>query len=306
MRSNSLRRRNYHQANNIYPNRYLYIYIGPSVLLLVGLCLFPLLVLIYNSFTDLSLISKETHFVGFDNFVNLVTSAAFWNNFKTTLVYVFFAVSLEMILGFILALLFQIKLPFKRVFRTLIILPMVTAPVAMSFLWSIIYNPKMGILNYLLSLLNLPPQLWASDPKTALFSIILVDIWMNTPFVFLILASGMAALPNDLFEAGMVDGMNFFQGMRKILYPLLSPVIFITFLFRLVDTFKVFDLIFVLTGGGPGTATETVNISIYKTAFHYSKIGPASAQALLLYVLVFIMSIYIVKRGNISFSNKGD
>lgn len=289
-------------TNNIYPNRYLYLYLSPAVILLVSLCLFPLFVLIYNAFTDMSLVKPTTHFVGLENFRQLLTSPDFWRRAKTTAIYVVSAVSVEMVLGFIIALLFQIRLWQKRILRMLIILPMVAAPVAMCFLWSIMYNPKMGILNYLLSLLHIPAQMWASSPKTALFSVLLVEVWMNTPFVFLLLSSGMTALPHELFEAAMVDGADFWQLLRKILLPLLSPVITIAFLFRLMDAFKVFDIIYVLTGGGPGTATETINISIYQTAFQYSRIGPASAQALVLYVFIFFMSYFIVKRGNVGFN----
>ena len=271
------------------------------MVMLVALCAFPLLVLIYNSFTDMSMVKPVTNFVGLRNFRKLLTNPDFWNRFVTTMKYVVSAVVIEMVLGFAIALLFQIKLRAKKLLRLIIIIPMVAAPVAMCFLWTIMFNPKMGVLNYLLSLVNISPQMWTSSPDTALFSVILVEIWMNTPFVFLLVSSGMTALPQELFEAAVMDGAGFWQMLRKMLLPLLSPVLSIAFLFRLQDSFKVFDIISVLTGGGPGTATETLNISIYKTAFQYSRIGSASAQALLLYIFVFAMSYFIIKRGNIGF-----
>ncbi|MBQ8217861.1 MAG: sugar ABC transporter permease [Oscillospiraceae bacterium] len=301
MKKNALKRSENYHANNIYPNKYLYYYLTPAVVMLVALCAFPLLVLIYNSFTDMSMVKPVTNFVGLRNFRKLLTNPDFWNRFVTTMKYVVSAVVIEMVLGFTIALLFQIKLRAKKLLRLIIIIPMVAAPVAMCFLWTIMFNPKMGILNYLLSLINIPPQMWTSSPDTALFSVILVEIWMNTPFVFLLVSSGMTALPQELFEAAVMDGAGFWQMLRKMLLPLLSPVLSIAFLFRLQDSFKVFDIIYVLTGGGPGTATETMNISIYKTAFQYSRIGSASAQALLLYIFVFAMSYFIIKRGNIGF-----
>lgn len=301
MKKNALKRSENYHANNIYPNKYLYYYLTPAVVMLVALCAFPLLVLIYNSFTDMSMVKPVTNFVGLRNFRKLLTNPDFWNRFVTTMKYVVSAVVIEMVLGFTIALLFQIKLRAKKILRLIIIIPMVAAPVAMCFLWTIMFNPKMGVLNYLLSLINIPPQMWTSSPDTALFSVILVEIWMNTPFVFLLVSSGMTALPQELFEAAVMDGAGFWQMLRKMLLPLLSPVLSIAFLFRLQDSFKVFDIIYVLTGGGPGTATETMNISIYKTAFQYSRIGSASAQALLLYIFVFAMSYFIIKRGNIGF-----
>lgn len=301
MKKNALKRSENYHANNIYPNKYLYYYLTPAVVMLVALCAFPLLVLIYNSFTDMSMVKPVTNFVGLRNFRKLLTNPDFWNRFVTTMKYVVSAVVIEMVLGFAIALLFQIKLRAKKLLRLIIIIPMVAAPVAMCFLWTIMFNPKMGVLNYLLSLVNISPQMWTSSPDTALFSVILVEIWMNTPFVFLLVSSGMTALPQELFEAAVMDGAGFWQMLRKMLLPLLSPVLSIAFLFRLQDSFKVFDIIYVLTGGGPGTATETMNISIYKTAFQYSRIGSASAQALLLYIFVFAMSYFIIKRGNIGF-----
>lgn len=288
------------RGNNIYPNRYAVLYILPAVLFMICLCLFPVLVLIANSFTDLTMVGKEVHFVGLKNFKEILSSQDFYRQFGLTLIYVAASVLTEMVLGFFLALMFQVSVPLKRLARTLMILPMVATPVAMCFLWSIMYNPKMGILNYLLSLFGIGPQLWVSSPGTAIWSIILVDIWMNTPFVFLIFSSGMTALPQDPFEAAIVDGAGSWTLIRSILLPTIKPIFTVVLMFRVIDAFKVFDLIYVLTGGGPGNATETVNIAVYFSAFRYYKMGHASAMALIMYIFVFLLSVVVVKKGKLS------
>lgn len=292
------------RGNNIYPNRYAFIYIVPAVVIMLCLCLFPVLVLIYNSFTDLTLVSQDTSFVGLKNFTTILSGPDFYRQFGRTLWFVAAAVGAELVLGFFLAMLFQVAIPFKRVGRTLMILPMVATPVAMSFLWSIMFNPKLGVLNYLLGLAGIPAQLWASAPETALWSIILVDVWMNTPFVFLIFSAGMAALPQDPFEAAIVDGAGFWQTVRHVLLPTIKPVFTVVLMFRVIDSFKVFDLIYALTGGGPGVSTETVNLAVYFKAFKYYRMGEASALALIMYIFVFALSVVIVKRGQLTIVEK--
>lgn len=289
------------RGNNIYPNWYAYLYIVPAVIAMICMCIFPVIVLFYNSFTNYSLIRPTTNFIGFANYVELFSSYKFYDACVITLKYVAIAVACEMVLGFIFALLFQVRFPIKKIARTVIVLPMVATPIAMCYLWSFMFNPKMGILNYLLSLVGIPAQLWAADPSTALASILMIDIWMQTPFVFLIFSSGMSALAQDYFEAALVDGASFWQMLRNILFPLIKPIITIVLMFRLIDAFKVFDLIFTITAGGPGRATTTLNILIYLNAFDYNRMGYASALAVIMWMFIMMLSVVLVKKGGLDF-----
>lgn len=181
------------------------------------------------------------------------------------------------------------------------ILPMVASPIAVSFLWTIMLHPTSGVVNYLLEMMHLPTSLWISSSKTALASVIMVDVWKNTPYVFLIFSSAMTAMPHDLFEAAVVDGASFWQMIHRILLPLLKPVFTVVLMLKLVDGLKAFDLLYSMTSGGPVTATQTVNVMIYKSAFVRYEMGLASAQAVILYIIIFAVATFIVRIGGMNF-----
>ena len=288
--------------SNIYPNHYALVYLGPATLLMIGMCLFPVLVLFYNAFTDFSLLRPMTRFVGFRNFERiLLKNPDYLQSLGRTVIYASCTVTLQIIIGFFLALIFQVRMPFRRTTRSIMILPMVASPIAVSFLWTIMLHPTSGVVNYLLQLVNLPTSLWISSSKTALASVIMVDVWKNTPYVFLIFSSAMTAMPHDLFEASVVDGASFVQTIRHILLPLLKPVFTVVLMLKLVDGLKAFDLLYSMTSGGPITATQTVNVMIYKSAFVRYEMGLASAQAVILYIIIFTVATFIVRVGGMNF-----
>lgn len=290
------------RMNPIYPNHYAYIYIMPAVVLMILMCVFPVGVLIWNSFTNYSLIEPDTQFVGLKNYIRILQTIDFYKALGRSLVYSLGTVTCQIVGGFILALLYQVQFRGKKLLRSIMLIPMVAAPVAIAFLWSIIFNPSTGILNYLLGLIGIPPQMWTSAVDTALPSIILVDVWQNTPFVFLIFSSAMVAMPEDVFEAAIVDGADFLQSLKYILIPLMRPVFVTVLLLRTVDSLKAFDLIYTLTAGGPGTATQTINILVYLKGFSYFEMGEASAMAFIMYIIIFIVAGFIIKKGNIGFN----
>ena len=290
------------RGNNLYANRYGYIYILPGVIILALITLAPFVYDLYLSLTDRYLASSEpAKFVGLMNYVNIFKDKSFWSSVLITAIYVFLAVFIELVLGFIIALLFQIEFKGKKIVRSAILLPMVATPIAIAFMWRIMYNPNIGIINYLLGLINIRGIEWVSSQDTALISVILVDIWQWTPFMFLILSSGISALPNDPFEAAIVDGASFTQILRHVMFPLLKPIITIGLVFRLVDSFKTFDTIYVLTGGGPGTATETLNIQVFLNAFKYLKMGHACALSIIMIIIIIFVCNFVVKRGELNF-----
>lgn len=288
--------------NNLYDRKYGYIYILPSIIILALITLGPFIYDVVLSLTDRNLVSTQPpKFVGIQNYVDIIISIDFWVAAFKTIKYVFFAVFIELFLGFIMALLFQIEFSGKKIIRSLIILPMVATPIAIAFMWRIMYNPNIGIINYFLSLININGIEWVSRESTALTSVIIVDVWQWTPFMFLILSAGISALPLDPFEAAIVDGASFIQIIRHVMVPLLKPIITIGIVFRLVDSFKAFDTIYILTGGGPGTATETLNIQAFLNAFKFLNMGYACAIAIIFIVIIIFICNLVVKKGDMNF-----
>ena len=288
-------------SKNLYPKKYAYIYILPGVLVLALLTLVPFFYNVYLGMTDYTPFKPgQTKFIFLENYWNLLSSRAFYEMLIRTLTYVICAVSIEFFLGFGLALLFQADFRYKRLLRSIIILPMVATPIAVSYLFKIMYNPKSGVLNYFLSLFGIRGIEWTSSHSFAMMSVILVDVWQWTPYIFIILCSGIAALPCDPFEAAIVDGATFWQSIRRVMVPLLKPIITIALVLRTVDALKTFDTIFVLTGGGPGVATETINIRIFLDAFKYMYMGQASALGMVMIVLVGVICNFMVKKGGMN------
>jgi multiple sugar transport system permease protein len=289
---------------NLYPNRYLYPYLLPALLVLLLLGMAPFIYNIGLSFTDRYLASMEDpNFIGFANYAGNLSDPAFWDAARHTLVYVVVTVAVEFALGLFLAIIFQLNFTGKRVIRSIILIPMIAAPIAISFMWRIILNPNMGVLNYLLGFLGIDDVLWTADPNMAMFTIIMVDIWQWTPFVFIIMSSGIAALPSNPFEACLIDGGSFWQAFRYVMLPLLRPIILITLIFRLVDSIKAFDTIFIITAGGPGTATETLNLQTYLTAFKYFRVGYAAALSIIVLLIIIIVTNILAKKADLNFDN---
>ncbi len=285
---------------SLYHKKYGYIFILPGVIVLALITLGPFFYDVYLSLTDRYLASADpTQFIGLKNYLYIFKNMSFWKATFITLQYVFITVILEVLIGFTMAILFQLGFRGKKILRSMILLPMVTTPIAIAFMWRIIYNPTLGILNYLLSLLKIEGILWVSDPKTSLASVILVDIWQWTPFTFLVFSAGIATLPLDPFEAAIVDGAGFFQMVIYIMLPILKPIIAIIVLFRIVDSFKTFDIIYVLTGGGPGVTTETLNIHTYLNAFKFLKMGYACALSIILIIIIIFICSFVVKIGEL-------
>ena len=210
----------------------------------------------------------------------------FWNSLRITLIFVISVVSIEFLLGLGIALSLCVKVPGQRVFRSLLIIPMMIAPVVVALMWVLIVYPGRSILNYLLSFLCIGRYEWLGDRRLALFILILVDVWQWTPFMMLVLLSGLLALPVEPYEAAKVDGANSWQIFRYLTVPLLKPTILVSLLIRSIDAFRIFDKVFVITQGGPGNSTMTLSMLIYNTAFKSMDMGKAAALS---WVLIVIM-----------------
>jgi multiple sugar transport system permease protein len=199
-----------------------------------------------------------------------------------------------MLCGLGLALLLNSDIRGRRIFVSFLLIPLVMPPIVISLSWKMMYDYGWGVVNYLLSLLGLEPVYWLSDPAIALYAIIFTDVWHLTPFVMLIFLAGLQSLPTEPYEAAQIDGASHWQVFRDVTLPLLRPTILVVLLLRTIDGSKVFDKVFVMTGGGPGTATETLITHIYRNAFRGLDLGYAAAMSfMMLIVLAVLGTIYI-------------
>ena len=280
-----------------------YLLLIPTMAILLLFTVYPLGYSIFLSLHswDLGAPKEMMKWVGFSNFSRAFTDINFWMSLKNTLIFVVFAVLGEFVLGFSLALLVVKRKnnPFARlitVIRPLILLPMIVTPVVVGLMWRLLYNYELGMVNYFLGFFGIGPQSWLTNLKIVLPVVILTDIWEWTPFMFLIFMSGLSALPAAPLESAKVDGASFFQVIRHITLPLLSPLILVAVMIRGIDVIRIFDLVYVMTAGGPGNATETMSLFGYREAFMKSSLGYGSAVALILTIFVTAAGMFAVRR----------
>ena len=267
------------------------IFIVPAIVWILAFTVFPLLYAIYTTLFSFRF-GKINQFVGFGNFVRLWTDQNLHGALWITLIFVTATVALEMAFGFGLALLFNREIRGKNVFRAIMTLPLFATPVAMGFLGITLYYEVNGPINTLISFLGGEGIPWLSSPTWAPISVMIIDIWQWTPFVFLVALAGLQGLPEDLYEAAKVDGGSGWQLLRYIILPLMTPILWLILLLRLVEAFKVFDIPASLTLGGPGRATEVYSLFTYRTSLRFFDHGFAAAQGfLLLFIVMFIVSL---------------
>jgi multiple sugar transport system permease protein len=269
----------------------------PALIIALGLFLYPLLELFYLSLTRWSLISQEPRtFIGFANFARaFFQDDHFWRAVWLMLYFGLGALTGQFALGFALAMLLNREFRGESVVRMFLLFPIIATPVAMSLVWVMILNPMMGIMNYLLSLVGLPPGEWASSPTAVMPTLIMVDIWHWTPFMMLVLLAGLKNLPKDPYEAAMIDGASRSQVFFKITLPLMQPYIILVVILRLINNLKVFDEIFVISRGGPMRASETLNLMIYHQAFSALNYGYACALGVFLLLVILTISLAVFK-----------
>ncbi len=281
------------------------LFIWPTLIILIAFNVFPLFYSLFLSFTDYSAVAaKAPEWIGFENFERVLFSETMWEAFSITGRYVVLSVGLELILGFALALFLREQFAGSGIVTTLILIPMMLSPVIVGLFWKLMYNPAYGYFNYLLGFSNpaLAPDWlasrWAGEamPGLALWAVIIVDVWMWTPFVALLIYSGLKAIPDYLYEAAVIDRASSWFQFRRITLPQVAPLMLIAVLFRTIEAFtKSFDLVMGMTGGGPGGQTEVVAIRIYQQAFlGQFQTGRSSALAyMVLIVIIAISNIYI-------------
>jgi multiple sugar transport system permease protein len=273
----------------------------PALTILAGLTLFPTIYMFSAAFQKVSPDpSVPRQFVGLDNFARMLTDQQFHIGLKNTLVFTFSAVTIEFLLGLGLALLFDKYLRRWNFLKTLLMIPMMLPPIAVAITWKLIYQPQFGVLNELMFRLGLPLQAWAGDVDLAMFTVVLADVWEWTPFIFLLMLAGLASLPAEPYEAAEIDGASAWRQFWDLTLPFLKPVIAIALLLRFMDALRLFDLVFILTAGGPADATKVLSLYIYQVGFRFVDIGYAAALSLAVMFATVGFSTWFIKRMRIS------
>jgi multiple sugar transport system permease protein len=265
--------------------------VAPTLLFLVAIVIIPMIFLVVTSLYRQNLFQvTPPRYVGIDNFYYLFRSARFQTAVVRMFAYAAVALTAEMVIGFLLAAwVYRLRdLPGMGIIRTILTTPILVAPVVAAVMWRFMYQPDFGIFNTLFSAIGLPRIGWLSDPSLALFSVAMIDIWQWTPFVFLIVLSGMYAIPRNLFEASELDGATTLRTILFITIPLLKRVLLIVLLLRAIDLFRAFETIVATTQGGPGAATYTLPVMIWETAFVNFQMGDAAATSIVLLAIVSI------------------
>ncbi len=267
-----------------------WLFLTPTMIFLGITALMPLLYSIYLSFfrMKLNLPNQAVRFVGFDNYLKMLGDQLLHTSTGNTLFFAIISVLLETVLGLMVAMAICSDKRWARIVTSIFMIPMIMAPVAIGTLWRMMLDASTGIVNYALNLLGIQSVTWLSNPTTAMWSVIFVNVWQLTPWVTVICAAGLKALPGDCLQAGLVDGANPRQIFWRIVLPLLKPLLVIVLMIRFIDAFKVFDTVYVMTNGGPGSATEMLPNYIYKQGLKYFDAGYAAALAI---VFVLVMTL---------------
>jgi multiple sugar transport system permease protein len=272
------------------------LFIAPALALLLFLTIFPLLWALSLSFTDFSATSSlPWGWVGFHNYVDVLTDSAIHRQALITAIFVVGAVVVETTLGFAIAYLISRRIRGQGLITTLFLVPMMLAPIVVGLFWRFMLDSQFGVVNSILGSLGLGEPLWLADPTLALLALIVVDAWQWTPFIMLIALAGLTAVPRYLYEAAEIDRASEWFKFSRITLPLVWPLLLIGILFRAIEAFRMFDLVYILTGGGPGDSTETLSYSVYKVAFLGFDTGRASAYGLLMVLVVFALAQLLIR-----------
>ena len=268
----------------------------PAIVFVAMLMVFPVLYTLYLSFTNWNLTSgAPMSFVGFRSYARVLSEPRFLHALGRTFAFTAAAVAIEGLLGVTAALMLNRAFVGKSVAKLLLLLPLVATPVAVGIVFNLFYDPTIGLLNFVLQSFGLPPGLWVTHQKTVLASLVLVDIWQWTPMITLIVLAGLAGLPEEPVEAARIDGASEWQIIRWVTIPMVMPVILTALILRLIDALKTFDIIFAMTGGGPGYASETLNIMGFKYSFEYFRMGQSAVVLVVLFLVVFTCSLGIMR-----------
>jgi len=267
----------------------------PALLVCIGI-LIPFFTAVYYSMMRFRLnLPMLKGFIWFDNYIAFLSDGAFWNTISISLIYAFVTVTGELVLGLGIALLLQRPTRLNNAVSIMLLLPLMTAPALAALMWKLMTNPNFGILSYLVSLLGFHNFKWASDPSTALLTVVLVDVWVYTPFIMILLLAGLRSLPKQPFEAAALDGVPRSFVFFRITLPMLMPYIITATLFRLLDSIQQFDIIYSMTQGGPGDTLMVFQVQSYLEFFQYTNVGRSAALLIVLWAITYALSNLFIK-----------
>ncbi len=273
-----------------------YIFLFPGLFVLIGILIFPIIFTIRLSLSGWNSYTPEMNFIGITNYIRLFTDdPRFWESFFRLSFLSVTTVILQYIIGFALALIVWREIKFKRFFRVIFLIPMMTTPVIMTVIWRTFFHESLGPVNDLLGHIGIGTILWLSDPVIAKFTVIIVEVWQWTPFMFLLLLAGLLSLPKEPFLAAAIDGASTFRKFVYVTFPLMAPISIGAIIIRLIEASKIMDTVFVLTSGGPGTATETSSFYIYIKGLREFQMGYAATLSFT-YLVIMIISLTIIAK----------
>ncbi len=271
-----------------------WIVLSPSLLIIAGIILYPLLFSLVASFTTYGFLNPNfNQFVGLDDYLSILQDIYFWNSLWVIFKFVVVVVCLEFTLGFGIAFLLNRKIKAKGLFYTILTIPMVMAPVAVALIWRVFLHPELGIMNYFLSRLGIHAVNWLGSGRVAFWTLIMVDIWQQISFMILVLLAGLVSLPIDPFEAAEIDGASSLQKLFHITLPLMRPVIVVALLIRVIFGFRTFDLVYILTRGGPGVSTDVMSYYIYRRTFMGLNLAESSAASYIVLAFTMVLIIFL-------------
>jgi multiple sugar transport system permease protein len=271
--------------------RQAFAYPAPAVVTLFLIVIIPIVFNLYLAFNKWTIGLGQPRFIGLGNFIELLSDERVLNGVKVMIYFSGLSLSLEMVLGLLIAVYFNRQFKGSEIVQAIYILPFAATPVAVALIWRIMLNPEIGVMNYLLRSVGLPGSLWVSSPLTVIPALVMVDVWKWTPMITLIVLAGLKSLPHEPYEAARVDGANALQIFWYITLPLIRPVLIAALMLRSLDNLKEFDIIYTITQGGPGIASETLYLYSYNVGFSFFKAGYGSALMVVVFLIVLVFNV---------------
>ncbi|MFD0693808.1 carbohydrate ABC transporter permease [Paenibacillus sp. GCM10027628] len=268
-----------------------YFFLAPSLVLFIIFLFYPLFQSVYLSVHETDPRGRVAGYVGIDNFAAIFTSERFYKSLEVTGVFTLLTVPTGIALALLLAALTHNRLKGMRIFQFVFSLPVVLSVGTSAVIWMMLFHPSVGMLNYLLSLLGLEPVAWLTDPRWALLSVSMMTVWMNLGFNYIVLLSGLQSIPDEIYDSAKIDGSGPFRTFVQIVMPLLSPTVFFVTIVSIIGAFQSFGQIHILTKGGPVDSTDVLVYSLYQDAFINFRFGTGSAQALVLFAIILLLTI---------------
>jgi multiple sugar transport system permease protein len=268
----------------------------PAVVVIVAVLVYPVVYGAYLSLFNYQMtLSPERTLVGLANYQKLFNDADFLNSIWVTARFTAMTVAAEFVIGLGIALLLTLEFPARTIFRALVLLPLMVPPLVSGLLWRLMYDHELGVLSYFVRVLGGDPPVFLGDPDIALLAVSATEVWRATPFMVLVLLAALQSVPHELHEAAQIDGATAAQRFRAVTFPLILPVVLIALLFRTVDVLRTFDLVYLLTQGGPGTTTEVLSMFIYRYGFQSFDMGLTSAASMILFVLTLVICLVYLR-----------